>query len=49
MEFGSIEREVYVEASPEIVFDVVSSPAADDQRRLAVDESVVDAPSRVVA
>ncbi len=26
MEFGSIEREVYVEASPEIVFDVVSSP-----------------------
>ncbi len=26
MEFGFIEREVYVEASPEIVFDVVSSP-----------------------
>ena len=26
MEFGSIEREVFVEASPEIVFDVVSSP-----------------------
>ena len=26
MEFGTIEREVYVEASPEIVFDVVSSP-----------------------
>lgn len=26
MEFGSIEREIYVEASPEIVFDVVSSP-----------------------
>jgi uncharacterized protein YndB with AHSA1/START domain len=25
MEFGSIEREVYVEASPEIVFEVVSS------------------------
>jgi uncharacterized protein YndB with AHSA1/START domain len=26
MEFGTIEREIYVEASPEIVFDVVSSP-----------------------
>lgn len=26
METGTIERELYVEASPEIVFDVVSSP-----------------------
>jgi uncharacterized protein YndB with AHSA1/START domain len=26
MEFGTIEREVFVEASPDIVFDVVSSP-----------------------
>src|SRR3954462_8867272 len=26
MEFGSIEREIYVEASPEVVFEVVSSP-----------------------
>jgi len=26
VEFGTIEREIYVEASPEIVFDVVSSP-----------------------
>jgi len=26
MELGSIEREIYVEAAPEIVFDVVSSP-----------------------
>jgi uncharacterized protein YndB with AHSA1/START domain len=26
MEFGTIEREIYVEAPPEIVFDVVSSP-----------------------
>ena len=26
MEFGNIEREIYVEASPEIVFEVVSSP-----------------------
>ncbi|MEU5153056.1 SRPBCC domain-containing protein [Glycomyces sp. NPDC021274] len=27
MEFGSIEREIRIEASPEVVFDVVSSPA----------------------
>ena len=26
MEFGSIEREIYIEASPETVFEVVSSP-----------------------
>lgn len=26
MELGTIEREIYVEASPEIVFDVVSDP-----------------------
>ncbi len=26
MEFATIEREIFVEASPEIVFDVVSSP-----------------------
>ena len=26
MEHGTIEREIFVEASPEIVFDVVSSP-----------------------
>jgi uncharacterized protein YndB with AHSA1/START domain len=26
MEFGSIEREIHVDASPEIVFDVISSP-----------------------
>jgi uncharacterized protein YndB with AHSA1/START domain len=26
MEIGTIEREIYVEASPDIVFDVVSSP-----------------------
>jgi uncharacterized protein YndB with AHSA1/START domain len=26
MEYGTIERELYIEASPEIVFDVVSSP-----------------------
>src|ERR1041384_6645883 len=27
VEFGTIEREIYVEASPEVVFEVVSSPA----------------------
>jgi uncharacterized protein YndB with AHSA1/START domain len=26
MEFGSIEREIYVDASPEVAFEVVSSP-----------------------
>ena len=26
MEYGVIEREIYVEASPEVVFEVVSSP-----------------------
>lgn len=26
MEYGTIEREIYVDAAPEIVFDVVSSP-----------------------
>src|SRR5690242_8378003 len=26
MEFGTIQREIYVDASPETVFDVVSSP-----------------------
>jgi uncharacterized protein YndB with AHSA1/START domain len=26
MEFGTIERELFVEASPEVVFEVVSSP-----------------------
>ena len=26
MEFGTIEREIYIEAAPEVVFEVVSSP-----------------------
>jgi uncharacterized protein YndB with AHSA1/START domain len=26
MEFGTIEREVHIDASPEVVFDVISSP-----------------------
>jgi|SRR5215213_635854 len=27
MEYGSIEREIHVDASPEVVFEVISSPA----------------------
>jgi uncharacterized protein YndB with AHSA1/START domain len=27
MEYGSIEREIRIDAAPEIVFDVVSDPA----------------------
>lgn len=27
MEFGSIEREIHIDAAPEIVFDVITSPA----------------------
>ena len=26
MEYGSIEREIHVDASPDVVFDVISSP-----------------------
>ena len=26
MEYGTIEREVHIDASPEVVFDVISSP-----------------------
>ena len=26
MEYGTIEREIHIDASPEVVFDVVSSP-----------------------
>jgi uncharacterized protein YndB with AHSA1/START domain len=27
MEYGSIEREIHIDATPEVVFDVISSPA----------------------
>jgi uncharacterized protein YndB with AHSA1/START domain len=27
MEYGSIEREIHIEAEPEVVFDVITSPA----------------------
>jgi uncharacterized protein YndB with AHSA1/START domain len=26
MEYGTIEREIYIDATPEVVFDVVSNP-----------------------
>ena len=26
MEFGSIEREIHIDASPEVVFEVISQP-----------------------
>jgi uncharacterized protein YndB with AHSA1/START domain len=31
IELGTIEREIYIEASPEVVFDVVSSPRHVEQ------------------
>ncbi len=40
MELGSIEREVYIEAAPEVVFDVVSSP--DHLREWWPDEARYD-------
>lgn len=40
MEFGTIEREIYVEASPEVVFEVVSSP--EHVRRWWPDEAPSD-------
>ncbi|MBB2921914.1 SRPBCC family protein [Cellulomonas cellasea] len=50
MELGTIEREIYVDASPEVVFDVVSSPEhitgwwPDDARY----EPVPGAPGEIV-
>ena len=41
MEFGTIEREIYVEASPEVVFEVVSSP--DHVQQWWPDEAHYDA------
>jgi uncharacterized protein YndB with AHSA1/START domain len=40
MEFGSIERELYVEASPEVVFEVVSRP--EHLREWWADEATLD-------
>ncbi|WP_374216180.1 SRPBCC family protein [Frankia sp. R82] len=40
MEFGTLEREIYIEASPEIVFEVVSSP--DHLRQWWPDEARYD-------
>jgi len=41
MEFGTIEREIYVEAPPEVVFEVVSSP--DHLQRWWPDEAHYEA------
>ena len=41
MEYGTIEREIHVEASPEIVFEVVSSP--EHLKEWWPDEAVLDA------
>jgi len=40
MEFGSIEREIHVEASPEVVFAVISSP--EHLREWWSDEADID-------
>lgn len=41
MEFGSIEREIHVEASPEVVFAVISSP--EHLREWWPDDAEIDA------
>jgi len=41
MEYGSIEREIHVDASPEVVFEVVSSP--EHLKEWWPDEAVVEA------
>jgi uncharacterized protein YndB with AHSA1/START domain len=50
IEFGTIEREIFVEATPEVVFEVVSS--ADHLQRWWPDEAhferVPDAPGEIV-
>jgi uncharacterized protein YndB with AHSA1/START domain len=50
MEFGSIERDIYVDASPEVVFEVVSRPEHmqewwPDEARF---KSVAGAPGEIV-
>jgi uncharacterized protein YndB with AHSA1/START domain len=41
MEYGSIEREIHVEASPEVVFEVITSPV--HLREWWPDEAVIEA------
>jgi uncharacterized protein YndB with AHSA1/START domain len=43
MEYGSIEREIYVAASPEVVFEVVSRP--EHLREWWPDDAALDDPS----
>jgi uncharacterized protein YndB with AHSA1/START domain len=43
MEYGSIEREIYVDASPEVVFEVVSRP--EHLREWWPDDATLDDPS----
>jgi len=40
MEFGSIEQSIYIDAAPEVVYDVVSSP--EHMARWYVDEAVYE-------
>jgi uncharacterized protein YndB with AHSA1/START domain len=42
MEYGSIDREIYVEASPEVVFEVVSRP--EHLREWWPDDATLDDP-----
>ena len=43
MEYGSIEREIYVDASPEVVFEVVSRP--EHLREWWPDDAALDDPT----
>jgi uncharacterized protein YndB with AHSA1/START domain len=43
MEYGSIEREIYVDASPEVVFEVVSRP--EHLREWWPDDAALDDPA----
>ena len=45
MEYGSIHREIYVEASPEVVYDVISSP--EHMTEWFPDELTLDPTGRV--
>jgi len=48
VEFGTIEREIYVEASPEVVFDVVSSPDHSRRLRRVMARAMKGHPARVL-
>ncbi|MCU1495948.1 MAG: Activator of Hsp90 ATPase 1 family protein [Acidimicrobiaceae bacterium] len=40
MEYGSIEREIHIDAAPDVVFDVISSPAHIRERWGGVESDV---------